>query len=455
MNRIMTGIDILGEGFDVEDTMLMAYELGVIPQGLKALAVRECAMPMMGYQEVLGDAQERHTLRYLNELWGRENARYQRMRDEDFRFQKDILKRRIKVRPKLPKLPLMSAAERVLGSKDPYKLWNNQNDDVLAGAYKVMRSEVPEASLSDVDPEVAIRYAGRDPDATLRVAHQLLPRVRAMGLEPVYRLDLSTLPIIARMMDVGIKPDPEAFAKLSTLLDKELLVLQRKLADVTTWGDFNPNSGDQVAEYLYGVLGVEQQGKQTDSGRGSTNDKVLEALQRMYPEYPQIADIRSYREYHKLRWTFVERLPELVERWPFDQRIHCELMLNRTPSGRLAAKAPNLLAMPRMLRAARRLHVPVAGRIPSRAEGRGAPLPGPGDARYLPGRAPQPRWQRHRHAHQHVRAHLRPAREEQRRAHRSEGHQLRLLDGPDPHRARAGAAQGGARRGRGRRAAHD
>jgi uracil-DNA glycosylase family 4 len=347
MNRIMTGIDILGEGFDVEDTMLMAYELGVIPQGLKALAVRECAMPMMGYQEVLGDAQERHTLRYLNELWGRENARYQRMRDEDFRFQKDILKRRIKVRPKLPKLPLMSAAERVLGSKDPYKLWNNQNDDILAGAYKVMRAEVPEASLSDVDPDLAIRYAGRDPDATLRVAHALLPRVKAMGLEPVYRLDMSTLPIIARMMDVGIKPDPEAFAKLSTLLDKELLVLQRKLADVTTWGDFNPNSGDQVAEYLYGVLGVEQQGKSTDSGRGSTNDKVLEALQRMYPEYPQIADIRSYREYHKLRWTFVERLPELVERWPFDQRIHCELMLNRTPSGRLAAKAPNLLAMPK------------------------------------------------------------------------------------------------------------
>jgi hypothetical protein len=54
--------------------MLLAYELGVIPMGLKALAVRECGMPMLGYREVLGDAQERHARAYLQRLWELEHT---------------------------------------------------------------------------------------------------------------------------------------------------------------------------------------------------------------------------------------------------------------------------------------------------------------------------------------------------------------------------------------------
>jgi DNA polymerase-1 len=241
----------------------------------------------------------------------------------------------------------MQAAARVLGSKEPYRLWQDQNEDIQVAGYAVMRSEIPEASLSDVDPAVALRYASRDPDATLRLKHKLLPQIQAMGLEPVYRLDLGTYPILDRMMRVGLAPDPAAFQRLGAKLDAELAVLLAKLQADTGREDFNPNSGDQVADYLYNQLQIEQLGKQTEGGRGSTNDKVLEALQRMYPEFPAIANVRSYREYFKLRWTFVERLPDLVDRWPFDQRIHCELLLNRTPSGRLAAKNPNLLAMPK------------------------------------------------------------------------------------------------------------
>lgn len=347
MNRIM-GLDVFDPDcpIPIEDTQLMAYILGVIPQGLKPLATRECGMPMLGYKEVLGDAQERHARTYLQWLWDGENERYKAMCAEEFDFQTRVVGRRIKKVPKLPKLPLMKVAERVLGSKDPYRLWNDQVIDTHVAAHRLL-GPMQEASLSDVEPGLALRYAARDPDATGRLRDVLLPRVREQGLEEVYRLDLGTYPIVSRMMEIGMQPDPAAFAKLAVLLDAEIATLKAKLALVTGWADFNPNSGDQTAEYVFGVLGLEVLGKRTDSGRGSTNDKVLEALEKMYPEYPQLAEIRSYREWFKLRHTFVARVPEFAERWPHDGRIHCELMLTRTPSGRLASKNPNMLAMPK------------------------------------------------------------------------------------------------------------
>lgn len=345
MNRVM-GLDVFEEGLDIEDTQLMAYELGVIPQGLKPLAVRECAMPMLGYKEVLGDAQEKHARAYLTKVWHWQRERYEHLQRLDFDFQTRVMGRRIKKLPKHPMPDLLKVAQRVMGSNDPYKLWNDQVIDVHVAAHAQF-GEMPEASLSDVEPAVALRYAARDPDATWRVRDALMPRIKEMGLEPVYRLDLATYPILDRMMRVGIQPDPEAFARLAVLLDREIAKLRASLAAITGWDEFNPNSGDQVATYIFDVLGCEPIGKKTEGGRFSTNDKVLEAVQRMYPEYPQIADIRSYREYFKLRWTFVERLPELVDRWPHDERIHCQLLLTRTPSGRLAAKDPNLLAMPK------------------------------------------------------------------------------------------------------------
>lgn len=303
MNRVQ-GLDIFEEGIPFDDTQLMAYELGVIPQGLKALAVRECAMPMLGYMEVLGDAQDRHAVHYLQDIWNTLNVDHQRLRQWDFEFQTKVKGRRIKKLPTIPKPDLMKTAERVLSSKTPARLWLDQTDDRQVEAFGLMRYEMPEASLSDVDPEIAIRYAGRDPDATRRVKKVLMPRLQEMGLEDVYRLDLATLPILDRMMSVGMLPDHDAFARLALVLDDEIDELRRKLIADTGINNFNPNSGDQTASYIFDNLGLDMLGKRTDSGRGSTNDKVLEALEKMYPEYGAVADIRRYREFYKLRWTF-------------------------------------------------------------------------------------------------------------------------------------------------------
>jgi len=128
------------------------------------------------------------------------------------------------------------------------------------------------------------------------------------GLRDVYQLELATYPLIDRMARIGIKPDLAHFAELSKLLQLEIDRLRVDLEGATERPGFNANSGDQVAEYLFGSLGLDEI-KITRGGRGSTNDKILEALENEHPEYPVISDIRSYRETYKLKNTLSTASP--------------------------------------------------------------------------------------------------------------------------------------------------
>lgn len=206
--------------------------------------------------------------------------------------------------------------------------------------------DMPRASLSDVDPAIALTYACRDADGTRRLAPQHKARLTAMKLDGVYRLELDTYHLIDRMMMIGMKPDLEKFEDLSWKLQGEIDVLQYRLEKEIGIAGFNANSGDQVAAYLYETLALPE-AKRTDSGRGSTNDIILEGLEREYGfRYPAISTIREFRETYKLKNTFVDRIPDFVDRWPYDGRVHSTFRTTRVVTGRLAASDPNILAQP-------------------------------------------------------------------------------------------------------------
>ncbi|MBU2395685.1 MAG: hypothetical protein KKH70_20315, partial [Gammaproteobacteria bacterium] len=80
--------------------------------------------------------------------------------------------------------------------------------------------------------------------------------------------------------------------------------------------------------------------------RYSTNDKILEALEKEHPGIPVLSTIRTYRTQYKLKYTFVDTLPAFVHRWPYDGRVHMTFRTTRVVSGRLAASDPNGLAQP-------------------------------------------------------------------------------------------------------------
>ena len=334
------GLDL---GTTYDDTQVMAYLLQIEPLGLKAGCLRQCNMKMDDYTDIIGDVENDLVREYLTWIWDLEEYEYTEEQQAEFtRLQ--AAGRRIKVLPKLSRTPLQKAVQRVLQSKRPAGLWDDQVEDLQVAAYD-RQGPVPPASLDYVEPEKAIPYGCRDADGTGRLYTAYRPRLSAMGLDDVYRLELSTYPFIDRMQRIGLKPDLAHFSRLSTTLGAEIGRLQGELERATGTAGFNANSGDQVAEYLFGRLGL-QEVKMTKGGRGSTNDKILEALEHEHPEHPVLSTIRQYRETYKLRHTFVDRLPDFVQRWPYDGRIHATFRTTRVVTGRLAASEPNVLAQP-------------------------------------------------------------------------------------------------------------
>lgn len=211
--------------------------------------------------------------------------------------------------------------------------------------------DMPLATLDHVDFETAKHYACRDADGTARIEPELGGRIDALKLRDVYRLELSTYHMIDRMMMVGVKPNLPHFDDLSFKLQGHIEELQYKVEKATGREGFNANSGDQVAERLFDQLGLPEYkktgGNALNPGRGSTNDKVLEALEKEFGvQYPEISLFREYRETYKLKNTFVDRIPDFVNRWPFDGRVHATFRTTRVVTGRLAASDPNLLAQP-------------------------------------------------------------------------------------------------------------
>jgi uracil-DNA glycosylase family 4 len=367
------GVDTTRLIFD--DTMIMSFNLQLEPQGLKPLCARFCGMRMEHYDEVMGDASFRLAQDWLMSALENEDFAYETRCQEEFvrlRTTPYITKsgkhregRNLKRLPKLPKTDLHKSIERCLRSPRPRGLWDDQVLDrhVEAGSkYGFMW----EATLDHVPVERAIHYAGRDSDGTHRLAPQLEERLRANALWDVYQADLGTVPLIDRMQQHGIRPDLPHFAQLSDELGGELHSILARLRgrigeqagaagapggrDVAFVEGFNPNSGPQTSDLLFTRFGVDSL-KKTPGGDPSTNDKVLEALEkdsRLPGDVRRIiTDVREYREVYKLKHTFVDQIPDFVHRWPNDGRIHTTFKLTRVVTGRLAASDPNLLAMPK------------------------------------------------------------------------------------------------------------
>jgi len=372
MGRVL-GVDF--DGLEFDDTMVMAYLLQIVPKGLKQATLRECGMRMEEFGEIVAEPAERLALDYLLWLFDMEEVRYHERQERVFWQRKTEVwtdkkgkvheGRRITKLPSLPKTALHKAVGRCIGSKRPRQLWEDQVDDIQVEGYNRL-GPIPEASLDFVPRGRAVSYGSRDADGTIRLRDRYGARLDAMGLREVYNLELATYPLLNRMQRVGMRPDLEQFADLSVALGLEIDEVGSRLAAATGRADFNANSGDQVADYLFGDLGLEEI-RMTSSGRGSTNDKILEALENEHPELPTawthwetdkktglivpkhltvIGAIRYFRETYKLKNTFVDRVPDFVHRWPFDGRVHTTLRTTSVVTGRLAASDPNVLAQP-------------------------------------------------------------------------------------------------------------
>ncbi len=195
--------------------------------------------------------------------------------------------------------------------------------------------------FADVDLATATRYAAEDADVTLRLARALIPQLGGR-LATVYRdIELPTAEVLFAMERTGVLIDREVLARQSHQLGLEMQALEAEV-HALAGQPFNLNSPKQLSEILFGTLGIPTKGvKKTASGGYSTDESVLEKLAL---DYPLPKALLRYRGLAKLKSTYTDKLPAMIN--PDTGRVHTHYSQAVAVTGRLSSSDPNLQNIP-------------------------------------------------------------------------------------------------------------
>jgi len=193
--------------------------------------------------------------------------------------------------------------------------------------------------FTDPGFDAAAYSPGEDGRLAMALAASLGPRLAAAGLSPlVENLEKPLSLVLLRMEQAGIGIDLGAFA---AFLDEVSQGLARLTGELHALAGrvFNLRSSQQLAEVLFGDLGLARQGK-TPGGAVSTSSEVLE---RLAGTHPLVDKILEFRKLEKLRSTYLEPLPRMVSP---DGRLRTTFNQTATATGRLSSSNPNLQNIP-------------------------------------------------------------------------------------------------------------
>lgn len=173
----------------------------------------------------------------------------------------------------------------------------------------------------------------------LAMGREMARRMEAAELSRLFRqLEMPLISVLADMERAGIAIDQQAFTDFLTQVKTEIEKVTARIYEVSG-APFNLRSSQQLGELLFGRLGLKPGGK-TSTGAASTSQSVLEKLSG---QHPVIADILEFRKLEKLRSTYLEPLPKLMDE---DGRIHTTFNQLATATGRLSSSGPNLQNIP-------------------------------------------------------------------------------------------------------------
>ncbi len=195
----------------------------------------------------------------------------------------------------------------------------------------------------------ALDYAAEDADITLRLWHELKPKLEQSGMLRVYeKIERPLIEVIGRMEMAGIEVNRQTLQEMSNQFAQDLAKLESEIHELAGT-QFNIASPKQVGEVLFNQIGL-QGGKKTKTGDWSTNVSILEELA---PVNPIVQKILDYRGLSKLKSTYTDALQEQIEKRT--GRVHTSFSLAGTSTGRLASSDPNLQNIPIRTEAGRKI----------------------------------------------------------------------------------------------------
>jgi len=169
----------------------------------------------------------------------------------------------------------------------------------------------------------------------------LRKEVESQGLDNVYeKIDLPLSGVLAEMERTGVLVDPDALAKMSQSMEKEVRRLEKEIWK-HSGSEFNVNSPTQLAEILFDKLNLQPPVRR---GKGKVRSTAADILEEMKEQHELPGKVIEYREIAKLKSTYVDALPKLIH--PETKRLHTSLSQTGTATGRLSSSDPNLQNIP-------------------------------------------------------------------------------------------------------------
>ena len=197
-------------------------------------------------------------------------------------------------------------------------------------------------TMDQVNVELVKEYAAEDADITLQLKQVLWREIQEQGLVELYeRVEEPMIEVLATMELEGVKIDSEQLAAYGVELNVELQELERAIRDEAGEPLLNINSPRQLGEVLFAKMRITDKPKMTKTRQFSTDEEYLQSFAGKH----RIIDlILKYRGVKKLLSTYVEALPQLVNRTT--GRIHTSFNQAVTATGRLSSTNPNLQNIP-------------------------------------------------------------------------------------------------------------
>ena len=201
------------------------------------------------------------------------------------------------------------------------------------GKAQINMRDLPSSKIKD--------YACEDADVTWQLKSQFEPRLKEEGLFDLFHeIEMPLISVIEKMEREGINLDLKGLKDFSSELEGSVLKIQKEIHEMAG-SSFNIASPKQLGDVLFDHLKLDAKAKKTKTGQYSTSEEVLSKLKSKHPIVNKVLDFRSLQ---KLRSTYVDALPELIN--PKTNRIHTSFNQAVAATGRLSSNNPNLQNIP-------------------------------------------------------------------------------------------------------------
>jgi DNA polymerase I len=199
-------------------------------------------------------------------------------------------------------------------------------------------SGVKKVPVSSCEVNAVAEYACAAVDMITRLTRLLAPDLRAQQLWPLFdEVEVPLVPVLVAMQRAGVLVDKEILGQMSVRLGDRLKAIEGEIYKLVGH-EFNLNSPRQLGPVLFDELGLKPDNKR---GGYSTDAAVLESLRTAHPVVDYILE---YRQLSKLKSTYIDALPALIN--PKTGRVHTNFNQTRTSTGRLSSSEPNLQNIP-------------------------------------------------------------------------------------------------------------